>query len=228
VEVVKAFAIATLAAAGLGGAIVASPFAHPVGQASPIVDRTAVCAAELSGGIYEVEIRAQAGAVRKGSRWVKPALAMVTTGSTGSAAQALDNAIGWVVAGTPSPDATLIQTLVGVTYPISAWGTVAMSNRCRVSHTRPALSAKGLRGAPVDPFGEVFDCATPRRFLVRVRAVLRTSAALRNRRGYLGTTTPTTEGQVTVSTLAGKRLAYADVQSSGKARLFTAPSCYRD
>jgi hypothetical protein len=202
--------------------------ARPQAPAARVVDRTMVCAAALSGGIHEVEIRAQSGAVRKRSRWDKPALTMVTTGSTGSAAQALDNAIAWVVAGTPTPAANLVQTLVGVTYPVNTWGTVAMSNRCNVSRMRPALSAKGLQEAAVGPFGEIFDCSTPRRFLIRARAVLAAASALRNRRGYLATTTPATEAEITISTPAGKRLAYAEVRSSGRARLFTAPSCVRD
>jgi hypothetical protein len=202
--------------------------ARPQAPAARVVDRTMVCAAGLSGGIYEVEIRAQSGAVRKGSRWDKPALAMVTTGSTGSAAQALDNAVAWVVAGTPSGEASLVQTLVGITYPVRTWGTLAMASRCRVSRARPALSAAGLRGGGVGPFGTLFDCPTPRRFLVRMRAVLTASSPLRNRRGYLATTTTASEGRITISTAAGKRLAYAEVASSGRARLFTAPSCVTD
>jgi hypothetical protein len=198
------------------------------GQGSRVVDRTVVCAAQLNGGIYEVEIRAQSGAVRKGSRWDKPALAMVTTGSTGSAAQALYNAVAWVVAGTPSGEASLVQTMVGITYPVRTWGTLAMANRCRASRVRPALNAAGLSGGSVDPFGTLFDCPTPRRFLIRLRAVLGASSPLRSRRGYLGTTTSVSEGRITISTPAGKRLAYAEVASSGRARLFTAPSCVPD
>jgi hypothetical protein len=198
------------------------------GQGARVVDRTVVCAAQLNGGIYEVEIRTQSGAVRKGSRWDKPALAMVTTGSTGAAAQALYNAVAWVVAGTPTGEASLVQTMVGITYPVRTWGTLAMANRCRVSRARTALSAKGLQGAFVDPFGTVFDCPTPRRFLIRMRAVLTASSPLRTRRGYLATTTTVTQGRVVVATPAGKRLAYAEVASSGRARLFTAPSCVAD
>ena len=108
-----------------------------------MVDRTMVCAAALSGGIHEVEIRVQGGAVRKGSRWEKPALVMTTTGSIGSAALALDNAIAWVVAGTPTAHANLVETVVGVPYPVNTWGTVAMSNRCKVSRERPGTELAG-------------------------------------------------------------------------------------
>ena len=202
--------------------------ASPPATAARVIDRTVVCAAQLNGGIYEAEIRAQSGAVRKGSRWDKPALALVTTGNTGSAAQALDNAVAWVVAGTPSGEASLVQTLVGITYPVRTWGTLALANRCRVSRARPALSAKGLQAAFVDPFGTVFDCSTPRRFLIRIRAAQTASSPLRNRRGYLGTTTAVSEGRIAISTPTGKRLSYAEVRSSGTARLFAAPSCVPD
>jgi hypothetical protein len=217
--------VATIALVGVLAFALAGQSA---GQGSRVVDRTVMCAAQLNGGIYEVEIRAQSGAVRKGSRWDKPALAMVTTGSVGAAAQALDNAVAWVVAGTPSGEASLIQTLAGFTYPVRTWGTLAMASRCRVSRTRPALSSVGLSGGRVDPFGTLFDCPTPRRFLIRMRAVLSASSPLRNRRGYLGTTTTVSEGRIAISTPAGKRLAYAEVASSGRARLFTAPSCVPD
>ncbi len=198
-------------------------------QPARVIDRTVVCAAALSGGINEVEVRAQAGAGRRGSIWQKPAIAMVTTGSTGSASEALDNALAWVTAGQPSRTATVIpDPFVGFTYPIGAWGTLAMAERCNRSQRRPALSTKGLRGGRVDGLGEVFDCPSPRRVLMRVRAVLSSATALRTRRGYLATTTAVTEGQVVVTTEAGKSLAYAEVSASGKARLFTAQSCVPD
>jgi hypothetical protein len=203
------------------------PRRRPHGAAAR-VDRTIVCAAALSGGIYEIEIRAQAGAAKRGSTWAKPAVTMITTGSTGSAAEALDNALVWAFAGRPTPDATVIpDPFVGFTYPIRAWGTLAMANRCRVSRTRPALSSSGLQGGRVDGLGETFDCPSPRRVLIRTRAVAADSA-LSIRRGYLGTTTPLTEARVVVATTSGKRLAYAEVFASGKARLFTAPSCVAD
>ena len=203
--------------------------ARPQATAVRVVDRTMVCAAALSGGIYEVEVRAQAGAGKRGSTWDKPAMTMLTTGSTASAAEALDNVLAWAFAGTPARDATVIpDPFVGFTYPIRAWGTLAMTNRCRVTSARPGLSAQGLRGGAVSGLGETFDCPSPRRVLVRIRAVLAADSSLSTRRGNLGTVTPLTEARVVVATQAGKRLAYAEVARSGRARLFTAPSCAAD
>jgi hypothetical protein len=203
--------------------------ARPQAAAARVIDRTMVCAAALSGGIYEVEASAQAGADKRGSSWHKPAIAMVTTGSTASAGEALDHALAWTIAGTPTRDAPVIpDPFPGFSYPIRAWGTLAMTTRCRVSRARPALSSSGLRGGRIDALGGTFDCPSPRRVLVRVRAVLAADSSLSIRRGNLGTTTPLTEARVVVSTQKGKRLAYAEVAGSGRARLFTAPSCIRD
>jgi hypothetical protein len=203
--------------------------ARPEATAARAIDRTMVCVAGLSGGIYEVEAQARAGAGRRGSSWEKPATTMVTSGNTGSAAQALDNALAWAIAGTPTRDATVIpDPFANFSYPIRAWGTLAMTNRCRISRARPPLSARGLRGGAVDALGEIFDCPSPRRVLVRVRATLAASTSLSTRRGNLGTTTPLREARVVVATSSGRRLAYTEVLSSGKARLFTAPSCVAD
>jgi hypothetical protein len=200
-------------------------------QSTRTVDRTLLCAAALDGGIYEVAVEARAGAVRQGSSWQKPATTLVTTGSTGSSLEALDNVLAWAIAGRPTRDATVIpaeRVFGNASYPIRAWGTLAMTNRCRVSRTRPPLSPSGLRGGAVDWLGQIFDCPASRRILVRVRATLTVSASLSTRRGNLGTTTPLRDARVVVATSAGKRLAYAEVRSSGRARLFTAPSCVAD
>jgi hypothetical protein len=203
--------------------------ARPQGATARVIDRTMVCSAALNGGIFEVEMSAQAGAVRRRSTWRKPAIAMLTTGNTASSAQALDHVLAWGVAGAPTRDATVIpDPFPGFTYPIRAWGTLAMTTRCGVSRARPALSSGGLRGGRVDALGQTFDCPSPRRVLVRVRAVLAADSSLTTRRGNLGTTVPVTDVRIVLATPTGKRLAYTALAASGSARLFTAPSCVRD
>jgi hypothetical protein len=200
-------------------------------QSTRTVDRTMVCAAAFSGGIYELEAEARAGAVRRGSSWEKPATTIVTTGGTGSSFELLDNALVWAIAGTPTRDATVIpdeRAFGNHTYPIRAWGTLAMANRCRVSRTPPLLSPRGLRGGAVDWLGQNFDCPSSRHILVRVRATLTASGTLSRGRDNLRTTTPLREARVVVATSSGRRLAYAEVLNSGRARLFTAPSCVAD
>jgi hypothetical protein len=198
-------------------------------QRARVVDRTMLCEAAPTGGITQVDIRTEAGAARQRSSWGEPPIAIVRTGNTASAAKALDNALAWAVGGTPARDAGVIADIgPGYTYPIRTWGTLAMTNRCRVSRARPALSRLGLGGGRVDWLGEGFDCPSSRRVRVRVRAVLTEPAALGTRRGYRATTTPLREARVVVATSAGKRLAYAEVFASGRARLFTSPDCVPD
>lgn len=201
-------------------------------QNTRAVDRTLACAAAFIGGIYEVRMEARAGAVRRGSSWEKPATTMVTTGSTASSAEALDNVLAWAIAGGPTRDATVIpdeRVFGNYSYPIHDYGTLAMTKRCRVSRTRPPLSPRGLRGGAVDWLGQIFDCPSSRRILVRVRANPTDPASLSTRRGgNVGTTTPLREARVVVATSSGRRLAYAEVLSSGRARLWTAPSCVAD
>jgi hypothetical protein len=201
-------------------------------QNTRAVDRTVDCAAAEIGGIHEVRVEARAGAVRRGSSWEKPATTIVTTGSTASTAEALDNVLAWAIAGSPTRDATVIpdeRAFGNYTYPIHDYGTLAMAQRCRVSRTRLPLSSRGLRRRAVDWLGQILDCPSSRRILVRVRATLTASASLSPRRGgNLGTATPLREARVVVATSSGRRLAYAQVLSSGRASLWTATSCVAD
>jgi hypothetical protein len=76
---------------------------------------------------------------------------------------------------------------------------------------------------------EAFDCDVARSLLVRVRASVSGSAALRERAQlFLAANAPARDAKLVVSTPAGSPLVYADVSDSGKARLFTARSCVPD
>jgi hypothetical protein len=72
------------------------------------------------------------------------------------------------------------------------------------------------------------------RVIVRVRAVFRGPTSLRTYRDFgrrlLATPLAAVarEAQLAVRTPAGKRVMYADVIESGKARLFTAGGCVAD
>jgi len=160
-------------------------------QASPqakvrVVDRTLGCTASYIGGTYQIGAEARAGAARRGSSWEKPATTIVTTGSTGSSFELLDNTLAWAIAGRPTRDATVVpdeRAHGNYTYPIRLWGTLATRNRCRVSRTSPALSRRGLSGGGVDWLGQTFDCTASRQVLVRVRAKLSAPGSLSSRLG---------------------------------------------
>jgi hypothetical protein len=102
-------------------------------------------------------------------------------------------------------------------------------NRCTRTGTRVRLSASKLRRRASEPSGKTFDCAAPKRVLIRVRAVfpLPTVLALGRPFGYPALTA---EGQVkqasiAVRTQAGRSLALATWSASGTVRLFTARGC---
>lgn len=106
------------------------------------------------------------------------------------------------------------------------YGTLAVNRSvCRSVSTRIPLTASALGGGAAGRLGEVLDCASPRRVAVRVRAVLESPGTLKGHDIFLLTTEPVSEARLAVRTQAGKPLACASVQSSGKTTLFTAKGC---
>jgi hypothetical protein len=197
---------------------------------SRIVDRTVLCATVPSGGVNEIEITARAGSRSGRGAWNEPATVKLTTGGVGAFDQSLDNAVGWAIAGRPTADAQVLNSnIVGYPYPVRVWGTFAMAVRCRPSRARVALSTKGLSGFPAGKLGDTFDCETPRRILVRMRASFQTATSLSRREQFLVTRATLTEGQLAVRTESGRPIAYGSVSASGAARLFTSGGrCFRD
>lgn len=222
-------ALGLVAAAALLFAAALGATSQSAAQGSRIVDRTVLCATIPSGGVNEVEITAQAGSRSGRSAWNDPAVVKLNSGTVGSAAQALDNALGWVIGGRPAADASVIaDPFAGFTYPVRVWGTFAMNTRCRPSRARVALSAKGLNGGRVGQLADTYDCEAPRRVLVRMRATFQTAANLSRHRQFLATRATVTEGQLAVRTESGTPVAYGSVAASGAARLFISAKCARD
>jgi hypothetical protein len=119
-------------------------------------------------------------------------------------------------------------TLVGA-------GTTLMQlnpERCTETQAQVPLSAAKLRGGSPGPSGQVFDCQSPERVLLRIRAVFASSTTLEQDRtfGYLQLTArgEVTQAAVAVRTQRGKQLAYATMSSSGAARLYRAGGCVED
>lgn len=223
-----AIAVAVAAVAGAASAVLHSSAAA---QSAParVVDRTFACVPSLVGGVRKVYARAHKGTGRRGSTWDRPAIAAVETNVSGAAATAIEDELVWVTAGRPSSTATVVSTLVGYTFPMRSWGTVAVSGkRCRASSARIPLSRNGVEGGATGPFDDRWDCATGRRVLVRVRAVLASPSTLKGFRGFLRSTVPIERASLAVRTEKGKPLVYAEVVASGKSLLFTAPTCFPD
>jgi hypothetical protein len=104
-------------------------------------------------------------------------------------------------------------------------------DRCRGSGALVSLNAGKLKGADPGPFGRSFDCETPRRVYLRLRAAFFEPAALAESResGYrtLFAHGQISEAAVAIRTPSGRPLVLATF-SGAKARLFAARSCIED
>jgi hypothetical protein len=104
--------------------------------------------------------------------------------------------------------------------------------RCTQAKARVPLAITRLEGGSADSSGREFECETPSRVLVRVRAVFRSPATLETVRpfGYpvLTASGEMKEAALAIRTQSGKPLGFAAVHESGKARLFAAASCVED
>ena len=223
----RAAALVSLVALALALAAASQPQAQ---SATRVVDRTVLCATDPAGGIYEVEVTGRGGSRSGRGAWNKPATVKLTTGSTGSAAEALDNAIGWAIAGRPTADATVISDpFAGFSYPIRVWGTFAMNVRCRPSRARVGLTHKGLDGGPTGKLDQTYDCETPRRVLVRMRATFQRPTKLRRHESWLFTRETVLAGSIAVRTESGRPILLAEALASGKANIFISSGrCFRD
>jgi hypothetical protein len=200
--------------------------------ASRIVDRTLRCATAFVGGTNSIAAKGRKGTGRTGGVWGRPALVSASTGAAANGGPRnptiLDNSLVWITAGRPAAESSLVEeTILSDLYRTRLWGTLAVNTRlCRDSTKRVALSSDGLRGQPLGSFEASSTCFTPRRVLMRVRAVLTSPAVLRRFRDFGRATVPVRSGTFVIQTETGKRLAYAEVSDSGKARQLTAASCF--
>jgi hypothetical protein len=118
---------------------------------------------------------------RVASELTRLAFAMVRSGPLAYGPSLLENALGWVAAGRPSSETTL-ENEGSPVFLAEEYGTLAVNrSECRPSRARVRLTPTGLRGGRVGQLGELFDCVSPRRVLLRLRATLTIAAALPRR-----------------------------------------------
>jgi len=207
-------------------------FNSPGGSSAPgqvnAIDRTLLCATVPSGGVRQVEVRANAG-FRQGGRWNTLPFAVVASGGVRSVANLLDDSLAWVAAGKYDHNANLSPSDGLVLTNATRFGTWALNRTaCQPAQARVPLSAKGLREAAPDALGVSFDCTTSRRVLVRVRMVASAKPTRYPEQGFEKTKASLQQGLLAVRTRAGKQLAFASVSDSGKTRLAVAASCRED
>jgi hypothetical protein len=196
-----------------------------------VIDRTYACSTSILGGIYELKSRAHSG-IRSGSGWSKLPYAVVGSGGWAGPVFGLHHASGntlaWISAGTPSTATTI--DLDSQAFPVVEGGTLGVNNeQCMPSRATVPLTTAGLRGGALSREGVFVDCPVPRRLLIRLRATVQGSAALRDRaRIFLATNAPARDAKLAVRTLTGKPVAYAEVVQSGQTKLFTGTGCTRE
>jgi hypothetical protein len=137
------------------------------------------------------------------------------------------NALAWMTAGAPDAQTTVDSEFW--TFTVQASGTIGYNRtRCTPTSVRVPLTRDGLQGGAAGPLGEERDCATPRRVLLRLRARLQSQSSLRKHGDFRSTNVPILDARMSMRTLAGKPLLYAEVFQSGKTPLYTAGRCVRD
>jgi hypothetical protein len=193
-----------------------------------VIDRTLLCTTQASGGVREINVRANPG-YRQGAAWGILAFAVVATGAETHSTAILTDSLAWVSAGKYNKD-TNLEPSDGVAVANAArLGTSALNRTvCTPAEARVPLSGTGRRSAAPGPLGVSFHCAAPQRVRLRVRAVSGIAPARYRVPLFEKTRTPLQSGYLAVRTQAGRQLAFASVSEAGKARLLTASGCTED
>jgi hypothetical protein len=171
----------------------------PAPGSAAVIDRTLSCSTAMRGGLRLVEVGAFIGAEQP----------------------PLPRSAGFNLTSNWVPDATLASAWAG--------GVQLNPTRCTGARTRVPFVAQGLRARPVSSGELEYKCEAARRVHVRVRAVFHAPMKLESDRtfGYpmLRALGEVKEAQLAVRSPSGRALAFASL-ADGKARLFTAPSCF--
>jgi hypothetical protein len=219
-------AIATLACVAI--VLQMEPAAGVRSARSRVFDRTFACPAPVHAGLRQVEVSAISGFRDPENRphWKWRATATIAPKSSLSDSV---NAYAWLTAGDFIPREYAVRALV-------------IDPRTCVSTTRRVpFSTKGLVGGVASQLQgnthvgtDAYDCPVSKRIMLRVRATFRrpTEFVVQRRFDRRMLTTKTAvvlrEAQLAVRSTTGKPITYASVSESGRARLFTAPSCVAD
>jgi hypothetical protein len=201
--------------ASIVGALVVVAAQAATEQRARVLDRTILCNVDPTGGIRELNVYGQSGVRLPADRakWMSLPTAWFNSGSIWT--YGLAN----VTAGRNDP-----TTEVGS-------GIVYDGKRCKLSTKRVVFTRKGLEGGgPASQLQERWECVAAKQVLVRIRGEFAAPARWRHIRQFqqYGASGPTVRSaQLMAATLRGKPLAYADVNESGRARVFFRSACQR-
>jgi hypothetical protein len=221
-----------LAVLGPAMAVAATSTGSPSANAAldsttAVIDRTYSCATGVLGGLRSVETRAHSGS-RAGSQWARLPYAVIASGGltrTFLENTAAENSLAWITAAKPSPRTSVDDERSAFSAQLG--GTLGVNReRCVRVGRRLPLSARGLAVRTVGIQAVTYECEAPWRVLVRVRAVVDGGTALRARgEVFRATNAPARQAMLAIGTQTGRALAFARVDDTGKARLFTARAC---
>lgn len=200
-----------------------SPSSDAVTTTTAVIDRTYACSTVMLGGLRQIELRAHAG-VRDGGQWLRLPYAGVSTGGNAGRIDPsipAPNILAWIAAGKPVPRSTVDDEYDS--FAVSATGTMGRNiERCRPAKGPVRLTRGGLDGSPVSAQTRTVECDAPTRVILRIRATVLGSAALRKRGGiFVATTFTLNRAELAVRTPGGIQLAYALSDKSGRSELFT-------
>ena len=115
---------------------------------------------------------------------------------------------------------------------LGSTGVSVQRRLCVPAQARVRLTTEGMRGGRVPALGADARCETPRRVLMRVRAVFSRTPQIATSRQFgfpqLTAFGPVAQAAVAVATPAGKPIAYVSVTGTEQSRLFTVRTCEED
>lgn len=209
--------------------VIATATALMVGLSAPaeprqtrVVDRTFSCSVPAWAGARPLIVSAVSGfrdSNERRWRWLSSAAIYTRDGYLASISAGAPPPVG--PTGTPSP--RWLSIVLRHCSPTSV--TVPWSRVGLVGGVASQLPGARYRGS------DSYDCRVAGRVLVRLRAEFVSPVTLRAVRRFdervltTTTATPTRRAQLAIRTPAGRPLTYATVAATGKATLFTPPSC---
>jgi hypothetical protein len=115
---------------------------------------------------------------------------------------------------------------------LSSQGVTVHRGFCSPAKGAVRLTTKGLRGGAVPPLGVATTCETPRRLLLRVRAVFKRPVTPQTAKPFgfpmLSAFGEVQEAAVAIGSRTGRTIGYLSVTGTEKARLFAARTCEED
>jgi hypothetical protein len=188
------------------------------GAAANVIDRTVVCRTGAGLGARTLDVQAISG-FRRGGRFEWLGQVVVTTpGQPNPARPGYKPSLVGLTAGWPAPP------------PLTSGSVSINVARCSPARTRVPFTKRGLSGGPAAALltNDEVKCYAPEAVLIRVRASFFGTARLvrSDDRTLLQANARIRRGEVVARTPSGRTLLYGDVRDSGRARLFTARTCF--